>query len=199
MVTNTFIIFAKKISCVTSKDLTVYKYLCDERKIPRDTVRLLLEKGLIYQEWSDHIVFVNYDKTSFQVRATYDQFGDGRKIISSGRTTPDRFWYFMTGKDADTVYICEGAIDAISLYELLGRKHAFYISMGGVSNQAVIDRVVKDGKCKVVLCVDNDDDAGQKCRDRNPGLDVMIPPTPYHDWNEMLQAGATLDETVYLE
>ena len=171
----------------------IRKYLYEKRHIPLDTIYDLINAGLIYQEHSSHLVLVNYKKTYFQVRRTY---GKGPKIIASGHVHNDDFWYL--GMSGDTAYICEGAIDAISLYELLGRKHAFYISMGGVSNQAVIDRVVKDGKCRVVLCVDNDDDAGQKCRDRNPGLDVMIPPSPYKDWNEMLQAGATLDDTSYM-
>ena len=46
--------------------------------------------------------------------------------------------------------------------------------MHGVANQAIIDRIVTAQKYDVVLAVDNDA-AGQECRDRNPGLPVLVP------------------------
>ncbi len=91
-------------------------------------------------------------------------------------------------RHASKCYICEAAIDAISLYELhkIQRNHeeAYYISIAGVAKQPAIDRL-KKYKYKLVLAVDNDD-AGQNCRNRNSELEYIIP--MHKDWNEDLQA-----------
>ena len=107
------------------------------------------------------------------------------------KARPDRFWYFAPNGDepSEEVYVCEAAIDAISLY-VMHRKQkrestAVYVSIGGVANQRTIDRLVRSGK-NVILAVDNDQ-AGQDCRDRNPGLKYIIPKNK--DWNEDLKKG----------
>ena len=84
----------------------------------------------------------------------------------------------------DTAYICEASIDAISLYELHGSPYrkAAYISIGGVSKQAAIDRIKREYK-HVILAVDNDA-AGEACRKRNPDLEYIIPDDK--DWNDDL-------------
>ena len=105
------------------------------------------------------------------------------------KTRPDRFWYFQVYKDktAEVVYVCEAAIDAISLYVLhrmRGKERpAVYVSIGGVANQKTIDRLKICGK--LVLAVDNDE-AGEACRGRNPDIPAIIP--ILKDWNEDLQA-----------
>ena len=53
--------------------------------------------------------------------------------------------------------------------------------------------MVNDGRFHVVLAVDRDV-AGDECRARNQALDVMIPPEPFVDWNEMLKFGAKLSD-----
>lgn len=169
------------------------KYLHENRKIPTDTVFRLWEEGLIYQDTTANLVFVNREKTYYQVRSTYFLYEGQKKILGSGRRKPDDFWYFLSGDNVKTVYICEGAIDAISLYELNGRKQGAYVSMGGVSNQQVVDRILKSNRHIPILCVDNDIH-GEKRREKNPEVAVMIPPEPYLDWNEMLQAGAKLSD-----
>ena len=87
------------------------------------------------------------------------------------------------------IYVCEAAIDAISLYVIHRaqkvKEVAVYVSIGGVANQKTIDRLVRSGK-KVVLAVDNDA-AGQGCRDRNPMLESIIPKNK--DWNDDLKRG----------
>lgn len=115
-----------------------------------------------------------------------DPFHGTRKAKS------DRFWYIaVPDKDhkVRAIYICEAAIDAISLWVIhRGKKKDAgnaYISIGGVSNQKTLDRIVRGSKgIPVILAVDNDA-AGQACRDANPGLDHIIPVGK--DWNEDLQ------------
>lgn len=110
------------------------------------------------------------------------------------KTRPDRFWYFdpKPGEPSEYIYICEAAIDAVSLYVIHQRKKnnggkSVYVSIGGVANQQAIDRLVRGSKHrKVVLAVDNDQ-AGQDCRDRNPDLAYVLPKNK--DWNDDLKKG----------
>ena len=67
---------------------------------------------------------------------------------------------------------------------MLFRSDAYYFSIAGAAKQPAIDRL-KNSKLELTLAVDNDD-AGQKCRDRNPGLACILPEKK--DWNEDLQA-----------
>lgn len=109
------------------------------------------------------------------------------------KTRSDRFWYLDPDPKQPTghIYVCEAAIDAISLYVIHQRQHAtgknVYVSIGGVANQRTIDRLVRGSKPDtVILGVDNDQ-AGQACRDRNPELNYILPNNK--DWNEDLQKG----------
>ena len=82
-------------------------------------------------------------------------------------------------------YICEAAIDALSLM-LIHRQQgktdpAVYVSIGGVANQQAIDRLKR--QIPSVLAVDNDP-AGDGCRARNPDLPTLIPVGK--DWNDDL-------------
>ena len=61
---------------------------------------------------------------------------------------------------------------------------AAYFSIGGVANQKAIDRI-KANFPQAVLAVDNDQ-AGQKCRERNRDMKHLIPFKK--DWNDDLQA-----------
>lgn len=109
------------------------------------------------------------------------------------RTRPDRFWYFDPDPDrtAQSIYVCEAAIDAVSLFVIHQRQHrtekAVYVSIGGSANQQAIDRLVRQRRnSDVVLAVDNDE-AGQICRDRNPDLAFVLPVNK--DWNDDLKKG----------
>lgn len=110
------------------------------------------------------------------------------------KTRPDRFWYFdpEPGKETRHIYICEAAIDAVSLYVIHGKQgridgKSVYVSIGGAANQKTIDRISQNSKQgTVVLAVDNDE-AGQECRNRNPGLAYLLPKNK--DWNDDLKRG----------
>jgi len=97
----------------------------------------------------------------------------------------DGFWRFETGQNPEIAFVCEAAIDAISLYELhktnAANNNAAYVSIGGVSKQETINRLKEN--YKIILAVDNDE-AGSACRARNPELNCIIP--TLKDWNEDL-------------
>ncbi len=109
------------------------------------------------------------------------------------KTRPDRFWYLDPDSNEPTkhIYVCEAAMDAVSLYVIHQRQHVegknVYVSIGGVANQQTIDRLTRGSKhSNVVLAVDNDQ-AGQDCRDRNPDLAYLLPKNK--DWNDDLKRG----------
>ena len=163
----------------------VYAYLISRGISPR-TVQKLINDGLLYQS-NEHknCVFINRDKDWGELRGTNTYVEKGfHGMVTSSRQ--DGYWSFISGPEARKVYICEAAIDAISLYEIHQRdkntEPAIYVSIGGVAKQQTIDRLRKEHS-DVILAVDNDA-AGQSCRDRNPQLPYIIP--QHKDWNEDL-------------
>lgn len=163
----------------------LFAYL-SSRGISSQTVQKLVHMKILYQEKSrNNIVFINYEQDFAELRGTYTYGRPFHGVVPNCRH--DGFWWFRTSKDAKIAYICEAAIDAISLYELQkmqpNPQNAYFISIAGVAKQAAIDRVKNSGLTPV-LAVDNDD-AGQKCRDRNPDLRYILPKNK--DWNEDLK------------
>ena len=171
----------------------LYAYLTQQRGIPPALIQQLINDGLLYQE-KDHanMVFIDPARTFAEYRGT-NSFKPFHRVDFSD---PAAFWWFKPRglfSNPTTAYICEGAIDAISLYVLLssdGANHArdgLYCSIGGVANYQRIDRIIAGmsaAGCQTVIAVDNDQ-AGEQCRQRYPGCKVM---TPYglKDWNEIL-------------
>lgn len=166
----------------------LYAYLTKTRMIPAPTVQQLIDDGILYQD-ADHgnMVFVNPARTFYEVRGT-NTYKPFHQVQFSDLKS---FWWTKMGpmdSDATVAYVCEASIDAISLL-LLHKKagitgNGLYCGIGGVANQDRID-AIKAGMaaagCRTVIAVDNDD-AGQKCRDRNPDCKFLIP--VHKDWNE---------------
>lgn len=156
------------------------------RGIPTSTIQGLIDQKLLYQsKEKNNAVFINKERDWAEIRGTYTlgskQF---HGVVANCRS--DGFWWFRSGKDAKVAYVCEAAIDAISLY-VLQRQHgkmeqSYYISIGGAAKQATINRIKRQVK-KTVLAVDNDV-AGQNCRNKNKELDYILPIGK--DWNEDL-------------
>ena len=101
-----------------------------------------------------------------------------------------QFWYFKPGTcSSETVFICESAIDAISLYVLqrltdpAASLKSVFTSIGGAGKQQKINRI-KHHHSHAVIATDNDE-AGDLCRSRNPELSTIKP--IYKDWNEDLK------------
>ena len=174
----------------------MYAYL-QSRGIPVHLIRHMESNRLAYQEsLHGNIVFVSPERDYCEIRGTLT-YAD-RPFHGCMKTQPDRFWYLTNCRLPQkpvTAYICEAAIDAASLLVLHRyagiTEPAAYISIGGAANQQTINRIRT--KIRTVLAVDNDE-AGQKCRDRNPDLDVIIPVCK--DWNDELQQKTALEERV---
>lgn len=178
----------------------LFAYLVHQRGIPAWLVQRLVDDGLLYEDATHgNAVFINAARTYAELRGTVP----GRPFhgLAPGSGT-EEFWWFKPGPPASPVtaaFICEGAIDAMSLYLLRQRQplppgdNPMYCSIGGVANQQRVD-VIKScmgaaGR-PVVLAVDNDP-AGEKCRERNPGCPALVP--KLKDWNaDLLGPSPTL-------
>ncbi len=165
----------------------VYAYLNKSRCIPKDYIEFLLSSQLLYEAAETHnAVFINENKTYAEIRGTntYKSFKQSLGEKSGNYWSPDMQY--------GTVFVCEAAIDAVSLWvlrDIAGKSNASYISIGGVANTKAIDNLIAAGK-KVILAVDNDD-AGNECRAHFPTLPFVIPKNK--DWNDDLIKGAEYD------
>lgn len=174
---------------LTGRWKQLYAYL-QARGISVDIINLLVQQKIIYQSAErNNIIFINRERDFAEARGTYT-YGKPYHRIYKGQA--DRFWWFKpwegTEGTVECVYVCEAAIDAISLYQLhtssKEAQKAIYVSLGGVANQQTIDRLKRQpAGYKVVLAVDNDA-AGEACRKRNNDLDYILPEGK--DWNEDL-------------
>lgn len=173
----------------TSRALT--NYLSGNRGISAFVVSDLICEKVMYQERThNNVVFVNPERNFAEIRGTNPNKPFHQVMHDDD---PAAFWWFKKDgldSDAEVAYICESAIDAISLYCIHRIYHnkvnGLYCSIAGVANQKRIDRI-KAGMgaagLPVILTVDNDD-AGEQCRQRNPDCGYAIP--HLKDWNEDL-------------
>ena len=160
----------------------VFAYLTIQRGIPADLVRQLFHKHLLYQEKkTGNAVFINSVRNFCELRGT----NTFQSIPFHGirRIGPLCFWGISSSAKPAAAFVCEGAIDALSLM-LLHRKKGvqgafLYAGIGGAANQQAIDFI--HSRIHTILAVDNDH-AGQVCRDRNPSLEFLVPVAK--DWND---------------
>lgn len=164
----------------------MYAYLL-RRGIPLPIINRLARSGIAYQqEETGNIVFVTPEHDYCELRGTFTY--TEKPFHGCRKVSADRFWYILDGTEKGkpkTTYITEAAIDAISLMVIQSTRHptecAAFVSIGGVTNYAAIDRIARH--IHTVLAVDNDA-AGEACRERYPYLPHIIP--VHKDWNEDL-------------
>ena len=167
-------------------------YLIQHRGIPPSLVQTLINDGLLYQEKEhNNIVFIDPAKTFVELRGS-DRLRPFHRV---GFSDLAAFWWFKPRgiqTHATRAFVCEGAIDAISLYLYMSlwdenrAEEALYCGIGGVANQQRIDRIragMAMAGCETIIAVDNDE-AGEKCRQRNSDCRAFIP--RLKDWNEDL-------------
>ena len=164
----------------------VYSYLTQTRCQDPRVVNALIHMGLLYQdEPFGNAVFINHEHTYCEVRGTLS----GVRFHRSVRALTDAAWWFRSGQGTiQAAYVCEGAIDAVSLYELMamdGSLHdpAIYYSIGGVGNKRALEAIGNKWTNQLILAVDNDM-AGDICRQANSHFRCIIPEGK--DWNEDL-------------
>lgn len=178
----------------------VWAYLTQKRKFPAECVEDLFERGLLYQdsEYGNAVFLSSYCAYAEVVGTTDIKF---RRTAKD--SDPDGYWLY-DDYNSDTVYVCESAIDAVSLMLLMEEYNpsvrAAYASISGLKDKA-IERLKTKYK-KVILAVDNDE-SGNVFADKHPSLDRIIPATMYvdkmsliKDWNDMLKTCKDKDKII---
>lgn len=126
---------------------------------------------------------MNKDENYIEVHGTISY---GPSFYGCKKEKKDNYW-MIAKENADTVYICEAAIDAISLFTLhcMEKKadRCAYVSIGGCNNYDTILRLMNEYK-HPVLALDNDE-AGDIASSHFFMLDRIIPKNK--DWNEDLK------------
>lgn len=188
-----------RIYTPADNNIRVSGYLVTTCKIKGAIVDRLLGEGLLYQEERyNNAVFINKERTCTEVFGTLSN-----KPFTGPCDGPQRnqFWYFSSegidfwNDENIPVYITKNAIDAISLYDLMRYyAKAAYVSMGGSSNQQIIDRLVALGRYRVIIAVGNDEE-GKQCRERNSNLPVLVP--TLSDWSSDLKEGIKVNKIIW--
>lgn len=158
----------------------LFSYLCSKRKLEKDIIERLVDNHkILLTVFGKHKNICFYDDNT----GHYECIGIGSKRF---KQVSDGIYYWSFGNIKQKAYICESAIDAISLYQLL-KEQATYISIAGsATRNKIIEKIMKSYE-EVILAVDNDE-AGNKVAAAYPGLKRIIPQNK--DWNEDLLWGS---------
>ena len=184
----------------------VYAYLTITRGIPENIVNDCINNNLIYEDVRKNAVFVGYDsdnKTPKYAarRGTYTP--DGEEAFKRDCTGSDKSFAFrLEGKNTETVYVAEAAIDALSLAALEDKFHGkgaykekTYLSTGGAKIDKALEQFCKTHDVKTINVCFDDDPAGetgakeimQKFRERGYTVNEMRA-SHAHDYNDELVA-----------
>ena len=174
-----------------SDERRVFAYLTKTRGISPDTIKMLVKNGLLYESADYHnAIFVNVERNYGEIRGTITDKPYKATVTGS---IFDGSWYFSDinakKEDIKAFYICEAAIDAISLYELHKKdgKHlsGMYCSIGGAAKYSSVERLknIIQGKFEIYIAPDNDK-AGDLLRERFNNFPTLRPKNK--DWNEDL-------------
>ncbi len=139
----------------SDRNNNVFAYLINTRKINKDIVIDLVQRGLLYQDNKGNAVFLHKDingnsiGAEFQGTNTYKRF----KGIATG--TRDSAFIYVKGNNPKEVFAFESAIDMMSYVQLHKEiKSAMFVSLAGLKPKP-LQELMQFGY-KVISCVDND-------------------------------------------
>ena len=156
-------------------------YFTQSRRLPPSLVQMLIDNRLLYQaDTTNNAIFVSAKCDFAEVRGTLSS-KSYHGIVAGSRH--DGCWFFQRGKNPAIAFVCESAIDAISLAVLQAEQEAYFISIAGAGKQAAIDRINKS-RLTTIIATDNDQ-AGDECRRRNSDCQTIRPREK--DWNDDLK------------
>ena len=172
----------------------VKKYL-QSRCIPLDTIEMLIERGLLYEDPLHNCVFARQDPGMAILRGT-----QGIKWIQIIREIPNNYWFFKIGENPENIFIAEAPLDIISVYECNKRRDGIYCAMAGLKKNTyfrILDDFAFNEKNELIknikICVDWDDKGEAFVKDilQEPFKIVTVrPPIEQKeitkDWNDVL-------------
>ena len=166
------------------------------RGISFKTIDMLLEEGILYEDYRRNCVFYRENPRLCLLRGTTN-----KKWVKIIREIPNSYWYFKVGNNPDTIYICESPIDAISLFECRYKREGYYCAMAGLKKRTYL-RIIKDlaldengNLCKNIKLAVDWDEAGINFLENEIDKSykfVAVRPQKTEvekckDWNDVLQ------------
>ena len=181
----------------------VAKYMLDERKINERTLnkfRIFQEKSATSTWWATPL----YDESENCRMIKYTSLqrdGKSKKIWSSKPVFNTAFGLHLVDPDDTKLIICEGEIDAMSVYQMQKEDRIPVISVPSASNHAWIENCYDMLATQKIIYICSDmDQAGQAMfltLSKRLGVDRckrLIIPTPYNDANDWWGQGSPSEE-----
>lgn len=145
----------------------VFAYLHRSRGIAAEIINHCIKNNLLYEDAQHHnAVFVGKDETGTAKYAFLRGTLTGSHFRQEATGSDKSYGFFLRGS-GKTLFVCEAAIDALSIatlrkFEGLDWKKDNYLALGGVTASesklpAALERTLNTFSFKrVVLCFDND-------------------------------------------
>ena len=183
----------KKHPPITSLNSPVMKYLTCERKLSDKTVLAYCigerKQEIAFPYWREsELVFIKY--------LALERLNNKKRISVEPNCEPCLFGWGLLPNDARTVVLCEGEIDAMTLYEYGFPALSVPFGGGGGNKQKWLeyefDRLALFDE--IYLCFDDDKEgeiAALELLERLGRHRCRVVKLPYKDANECLKAGVT--------
>lgn len=175
------------------------KYLIEQRKLSKQLVDQMIEKGDIYESKNYHnVVFVGRDKEQ-NPRYAAMRGTDEKRYRGEARGSEKIYGFGHIGTD-EKLFVFESPIDLLSYITAVPEeweKHS-YISLGGLSEKAMKRMYTEYPHIhSIYLCLDNDEPGNERCRQFvsliPEKLSVYRLEPVKKDWNECLVAEVSVE------
>lgn len=181
----------------------VAKYMLDERKINERTLnkfRIFQEKSATSTWWATPL-FDEEENARMIKYTSLTREGNTKKIWSSKPVFNTAFGLHLVGPDDTSLIICEGEIDAMSVYQMQKEDRIPVISVPSASNHAWIENCYDTLATQKIIYICSDmDQAGEAMfltLSKRLGVDRckrLVIPTPYNDANDWWVKGSPSEE-----
>ncbi len=167
----------------------ILQYLTHQRCLPQATINHLIRSGMIYADNKSNAVFLLLGKekrvVGAEIRGTNDNRWKWRGMATGSKK--DKGCFYLKGKGANKVVLCESAIDAISFFVL--HPNCMAVSTSGANPKPLwLPNLIEKGF--EIFCAFDSDITGDTMADKMitlyPAVKRLRPEK--HDWNEVLMA-----------
>lgn len=167
----------------------VIQYLTLQRCLPEAVVRYLVRRGVLYADDKSNAVFLMLGKkrrvVGAEIRGTNDRLRKWHAMAAGSKKHLGCF--YIRAREANTVVLCESAIDAISYFVL--HQNCMAVSTSGANpNPHWINHFMDRGF--EIFCAFDSDETGERTANRMselyPAVKRLRPEK--HDWNEVLKS-----------
>lgn len=164
----------------------IAQYLINRRRLPEELIKNLIKSEKLYADIRGNAVFLLLGKKKGVVGAELRGTCNTQWRGMAPGSRKDLGCFYIVGKNARKMVLCESAIDAASCAVLYPEYTAISTS-GAISDPAWLQNFITNG-CEIYCGFDADeagDNMANKMIKRYPSIKRLRPPK--HDWNEVLQ------------